>query len=667
MGIPCGLRNKNKFKHMKYIFFSIFLLALVQPITGQDFEFKNYNFNETKTEVPPSLSNENEVILLRNIKTEVVVDGKDVKQFYLLHEKILINSDNAIERNNKVYIPFRMDERLLSNRVRVTLKSGTSIELNKSDIKEESNSETGVKYNYFAVNGLEKGAIIEKLFILEEIPTLKGKTIELQRSQAVVSTTFELIYPNHLGFKYKSYNGLPEAKFKEKAYGENKSGILLEAEMIEPLPTDETYSNESAHSKIFRYKLDENIASGVRNMNNYREYSGLVYENLHVETDKKIDELISAFIKDIPKYSDLTEQIRQIENKIKTTISHNKYFDENQVFADAIISKQANDVDMLRLYIAVFRRFDIENQVVMTSKRYQTLFDKDFETLEQIGDILFYFPGCKKYIEPTSAEYRIPLFNFNYGNNYGLFIKEREFGGIKMGEGEVRMIEIPDGNTTHDFTDISIDFTKDVENPEVHTVHKHQGYSAISYQIIKDYVPDDRYKEILNEIAENFTQNPGYKSLKTSNDGSKYLGKEPFIMDVTFDGSELIQKAGDNILFSAGVLIGRQMELYQADKRVLPVEMNYPHYYTRKIIIKLPEGYTVQNPEAFDMEHLTKIDGKDAAGWKSSAKIVNNILEVTNFEYYNVINFPLNVFDEYKKVINAAADFNKIVVVLAKK
>lgn len=652
---------------MKSILFFIFLLFYIMPAKGQDFEFKNYTFSDTKTEVPSSMINENEVILFLIIKTEVVVEGEAVRQFYLLHEKILINSDNAIERNNKVYIPFRLDERLLANRVRVTLKNGTSIELNKSDIKEESNSETGVKYNYFAVNGLEKGATIEKLFILEEIPDFNGKTIELQRNMPVVKTSFELIFPNHLGFKYKSYNGLPEAKLNEKAYGENKSNILLEAGMIEPLPTDETYSNESAHSKIFRYKLDANNATGVKNMNNYREYAGLVYENIHVETDKKTDEQITAFVKDIPKDADLTEQIRHIENKIKTTISHNKYFDENKVFSDAIQSKQANDIDMLRLYIAVFKRFNIESQIVMTSKRYHTLFDKDFETLEQIGDILFYFPGCKKYIEPTSAEYRIPLFNFNYGNNYGLFIKEREFGGTKMGIGELRMIDIPDGNTTHDFTDITIDFTKDAENPEVHTVHKHQGYSAISYQIIKDYVPDDRYKEILDEIAENFTQNPGYKSLKTTNDGSKFLGKEPFIMDVTFDGNELVQKAGDNILFSAGVLIGRQMELYQADKRVLPVEMNYPHYYTRNMTIKLPEGYTVQNPEAFDMEHLTKIDGKDAAGWKSSAKIVNNTLQVTNFEYYNVINFPLSVFEDYKKVINAAADFNKIVVVLAKK
>lgn len=91
-----------------------------------------------------------------------------------------------------------------------------------------------------------------------------------------------------------------------------------------------------------------------------------------------------------------------------------------------------------------------------------------------------------------------------------------------MGVGEVKMIEIPDGNTTHDFTDIVIDFTKDTENPEVHTIHKYQGYSATSYQVIKDFVPDDRYKEIVDDIANNFTQ-----------EAEKYLSKHLMMVSNT--------------------------------------------------------------------------------------------------------------------------------------
>ena len=652
---------------MKKLLSIVLLLHFVFIVFGQNYEFKDYKFSDEKSpKIASELASENEIYLQRDIKIEILVDGNDVKQYYLLHEKILLNSDDAIERNNKVYIPFGINEKLLVNKVRVVLSDGKINELSNDDIKEETNEETGTKYKYFAVNGLEKGALIEKIFILEERPELNGKVIKMQLDQPVVNTSFELIYPIHLEMKYKSYNNLPDAELNQEAYGTEKASLFLTATNIEPFPTNESYANENANTKIFRYKLYANAASGAYNLNNYKEYASSVYENLHVETDNKMNESIQEFLKDVPKASSVEDQISFVENKIKTNITHNKYFNENKIFTDVFKSKQANDVDMMQLYLAVFKELEIEAQIVLTSKRYTTLFDLEFESLDQISDLLLYFPSCEQYVEPTTAEYRMPLFNFNYGENYGLFIQEKEFGGVKMGMGEVRKIEIPDGSVTHDFTDISVDFTKDIENPTIHTVHKHQGYSAMSYQLIKDYVPADRYQDILYDIAENFTQKKENISVKSENDGISFLGKKPFILDMTFDGSDLIQKAGNNILFNVGVLIGKQMEMYQADKRVLPVEMPFPHFYTRTIEFLLPDGYTILNPEVFDMEYTTQSDDKKYAVWKSSITIKGNKATVSNSEKYFYVQIPLKVFDDYKKVINAAADFNKIVIVLSK-
>ena len=134
-------------------------------LQAQDYQFKDYNFNDDKIEIPKEYENESEVILRKDIKVEFINQKNSAIQFFLLHEKIWINSDDAIERNNRVYIPFRTDEKLVTNKLRVILKNGKIIELNKKDIKEEIDEEKGLKYNYYAINGLEKGAIIEKLFI----------------------------------------------------------------------------------------------------------------------------------------------------------------------------------------------------------------------------------------------------------------------------------------------------------------------------------------------------------------------------------------------------------------------------------------------------------------------------------------------------------------------
>ncbi|MBK7243781.1 MAG: hypothetical protein IPH98_07965 [Saprospiraceae bacterium] len=88
----------------------------------QETELKSYKFNDNIIEIPEEYKNENEVILERNIKIEYFVTKKKVLQYYLVHEKIFINSDDAIERNNKVYIPFSLDESLITNLLRIKLK-----------------------------------------------------------------------------------------------------------------------------------------------------------------------------------------------------------------------------------------------------------------------------------------------------------------------------------------------------------------------------------------------------------------------------------------------------------------------------------------------------------------------------------------------------------------
>ena len=172
------------------------LLAIISTslFYAQEYSFKNYDWNEKATaiEIPEKYKNEKEVILDHTSKIEFVVTGKSAVQFQLLHEKIYINSDDAIERNNKIYIPFSLDESVLVNKARVILKNGTVINLDKKDIKEDIDQEKGMKYNYFAVNGLEKGAVIEKIYVLQESPEFTGQTIKMQDEYPIANLNFEL-------------------------------------------------------------------------------------------------------------------------------------------------------------------------------------------------------------------------------------------------------------------------------------------------------------------------------------------------------------------------------------------------------------------------------------------------------------------------------------------
>ena len=66
------------------------------------------------------------------------------------------------------------------------------------------------------------------------------------------------------------------------------------------------------------------------------------------------------------------------------------------------------------------------------------------------------------------------------------------------------------------------------------------------------------------------------------------------------------------------------------------------------------------------MDYKTIINGKTEAQFVSNYKKNGDEIIVENTEFYNIINYPLDKFEEYKDVINAAADFNKIVIVVMK-
>jgi hypothetical protein len=655
-----------KKNHLKNIF-ALVLLLNSSLFFAQEYSFKNYDWkeNETTIQIPDQYKNEKEVILERTTKIEFVVTGKSAKQYHLLHEKIYINSDDAIERNNKIYIPFNLNESVVVNKARVILKNGTIIHLDKKDIKEDVDQEKGMKYNYFAVNGLEKGAVIEKIYVLEESPEFTGQTIKMQDEYPIANLNFELISPNYLVFKTKSYNGLSAPVIDDKKIA-NTTIVSITEKNIPALDNDENYSNWNLQLKLFRYKLDENLYSGGTNLNNFKEFSKNLYERLNPELDKKQQKSLEDFCTTIPKSDDVQEQIWNIENKIKKTIAYDRYLATKENLSNIIETKQANQTDILKIYLAVFKNFKIENNIVFTSNRYKVPFDKDFESFENLSELLFYFPTINKYLTPTEIEYRIPLFPATVANNNGLFIKEKSFSGAKVGVGEIDFIAIPGADITHDIMNITVDFTQDIENPLVTSNLTFGGYSGLNFQPIKDFASAEQYKTVLKSIAENYTVEAEYKTLTTENDGTEFIGKKPFVLNVTFDGKDLTKKAGTNYLFSVGETIGKQMEFYQENKRALPVEIDFPHLYTRNIKIVLPKGATIKNLDQFVMDYKTNINGKTEAAFTSKYSQKGDEILVQNTEFYNIINYPLEKFEDYKAVINAAADFNKIVIIVTK-
>jgi hypothetical protein len=175
---------------------------------------------------------------------------------------------------------------------------------------------------------------------------------------------------------------------------------------------------------------------------------------------------------------------------------------------------------------------------------------------------------------------------------------------------------------------------------------------------------DEKQKdEIRRSIVKIFSDEADIEGLKTENEGAAFFAKKPYVIKASFSTGKYLDKAGGKYIFKIGELIGPQEQLYQEEARKMPIEMNYCKNYFRTISFKIPAGYKISNTEKLNMD----IFHKDAKGdrlmaFRSWFEIKNDEVIVYCEEYYKTINLQVNEYEPFKAVINAAADFNKIVL-----
>jgi hypothetical protein len=107
--------------------------------------------------------------------------------------------------------------------------------------------------------------------------------------------------------------------------------------------------------------------------------------------------------------------------------------------------------------------------------------------------------------------------------------------------------------------------------------------------------------------------------------------------------------------------------MYQEKPRQLPISMEYPHTLDRLIEFEIPAGYDIKNPEDLNINIVESPTATSTMGFVSSYMLKGNSLLVRIHEYYKQPDYALEKFGVFQKVINAAADFNKVVLVLEKK
>lgn len=646
---------------MKHLIIVLFLLPNL--MFAQSDKLANYDWSkkiDTYSFSDDDLTKD-EVIIFEKMSVEFSSTENSLKKFELVHSLKRLNSDLSIEENNKYYIPMGEDTKTLKLKARVIKPNGEMKEVSEKDIQQAKDEDGNVKYNYFAFEGIEKGSYIEFLHLAEYYPEMTGTSITVQGYYPKRKVDVELLYPSFLEFQLLSMNGLDE--FKKDESDTSVTRMYLSVNDMPGLE-DEDWAAYEANLKKVYYKLSKNLSRNKGNFYTYTEVSKIIHSDMFAPLTKKEAKLVSAFIDKNTKGADTNlDKVRMIENAMKKTIPTIEGRFENDDNIEYILTKNiTNEKGQTKLMLNFLRELNIPFELVMTSDRTKESFSEEFQGYNFLHDYLIYIKEFDKYFSANFTS-RLGYPPYEYTFNKGLFISEVKLNDYATAVGKVKYIKGIDFKESIDEINTIANFNSDLTACTVELTRINTGYKAQSYQAIIDFLDEEQKKEMKEDFLKYLDPDGTIENMVFENDHSDDFGIKPFIGKATVNSPTFLERAGDKILLKAGALIGPQAQMYNEKPRVQPVDSYYTRGYNRQITINLPENYSVKNLD--DLKFSCKPDSKNnSLGFESSYVILGNQIIVTVKEWYNTVFFSVEEYPMYEKTMNAAADFNKVVLVL---
>ncbi|CAL2086601.1 DUF3857 domain-containing protein [Tenacibaculum sp. 190524A05c] len=646
----------------------LFILTLKISFSQDAPFFKAYDWDKSPVYKIKADAKEEMGAIKEKIVTEFYFEGEAFVEYFLEHKVLWLNSDDKIEQYNKVYLPFSSNSELVVNKARVIDTEGKVIELDKSKILTATNEETGRTYKYFAFEGVTKGSYIEYIYVVRRIPVYKGLRLNFQSSYNKEKVEFDLYSPKNLVFKFKSLNNFPEVK--RDTLTKDKAHWNLEIENLDKIVSEKLAAYNASRGGLI-YKLDANVSNGVSDISGYSKVAQNLYKYYYAEKDKKTLKLIDKLIEelDLDKKKTLDDKIRHIDFYLKTNYYISETSDPNLTDIKQVLEKKvANDRGIVKLYLALFKKLGIKHELVITSDREEVKFDKKFEANTFLKEFLIYFPKTKRYLSPDKLSSRYGFPPATLTDNYGLFIKEVSVGEFNSAIGKIKYIKPIKAKETMD--KMSIDISFDPENITKNIIHYERefyGYYALAIQPFVHLIKGEDKEKLIDGLAESINKEIEVTSRKLENDKPELFGVKPLRFIVDLNTEALVENAGRKYLFKLGEIIGPQIEMYQEEERTLKVEESNQRSYFRTIKFTIPEGYKITNLDDININNSYKEKGKEYFSFKSSYEQNGNVVTITADEHYRKNIIQVALYEEYRKVINSAADFNKIVLLLEPK
>lgn len=640
-------------------------LFLTTTSFAQDVAFKkiieNQKVDPTLATLTESEQKESGVLLRNQIFIEYTFDS--LGQFACLEgifKRIRINDSKSIEMYNKIVLPVPNTNDLLYLKARSISKNGTIKEVGLEAVKELE--ERGRVYKILAVEGLEVGGELEYATLFRRNSTLFGSEI-LQSDIPVRATELKIITPSYLVFEAKVYNA-PASIETDTASQKRITTILVKN--LGPIH-EEKYANLKANIVKADYKLSYNLSRGEERLYTWQSAAETFYDYLRTGIDESKADVGALLTKEKIKGLPAEVALKKFENYAKTNIAV-KEEEEADIASDVLKKQYASKAGMMRLYISALEILNIPYEIVVGCSRADAVFDKDFDSWSFLDEYLLYFPATKKFLDPSSPILRYGMIDQYMEGNNALFIKTIKEDTQTFPEAEIRLIPFSTIVDNHDDLMIDVSFPPTMDQVQGKVTRQMTGHQAAQLRPYYHFVKaEEERKQLTNEIIKS-TLKPDVTysnaQVKNTNLNSDEANK-PFILTTDIALKSVLERAGKKYLFKIGELIGPQVEMYNERERQYSIDMGNAHAYKRVMKIRIPQGYKVSGLESLK-RNITEGKAEPVMGFVSDYKLEAGVLTVTIDEFYKQVLQPIDTYESFQKIINAAADFNKVTLLLEK-
>lgn len=651
---------------MKHLLIILLILISGRVLAQTEFETYSWNTIPSQNQADTIKSVEGSVVLLERRITEIYLNEKNdvFEEIFVFHKKIKVESHQAVDKQNKIYIPVKDVIEIVKIQARFIASNGKITNLKSESIKEVENLENKGNFKTFAIEGAEVGGQIEYYYILRRKFGPKGGIYiqdDVPKGDVVVIFT----YPSKLVFLIKSYNKFPGFVLTSDEK-QGKSYLKANAGYIPSLRA-ERYAYYKANLMRYEYTLAYNTYISSLRTYSWSKACATVYSNL-VPLKKNEKSAVESWLKKIKvPDADLAGRIRFIENKVKSEISISEDISQEMDLEETLKLKQSGKYNAVRLFVALLQAAKIDFEVVLTSDMETQPFDPEFNGYNFLNNYLIYFPEINQYLTPDDPLYRIGLIPSNYQGGFGLFMHPISYNE-KLNTMAYDIKQIASATCFENTDSLYQVVNVDMEQADLKVKSRRAFYGDIArnFQSFWHATTNERKEQIVVIVFNMGSENTHVNSFTVSNDLPEDMSLKPITWDLDITASALVENAGDDIIIKIGETIGTQSELYEPGTRKLPVKIDILRNYYRKIVFNIPQGYKVTNPADLNMHVELKNNGKTSCIFTSQAEITGNQLTIISTEYYSESDYPIERYEEFRKVINAAADYNKRTLVLKK-